>query len=91
MAGAGGPAILVPLPGAIDDHQSANADSLGGAWVIPQPDFSPATLADRIGGLLADPARLEAAAAQTAQSGVADAASRLADLVDAHTSQDAMV
>ena len=39
LAVAGRPAILVPLPGAIDDHQSANARALaqaGGAWVVPQ-------------------------------------------------------
>ena len=53
LAIAGRPSILVPLPGAIDDHQSANAASLadaGGAWVMPQrisprgPDRSPRQL-----------------------------------------------
>ena len=44
LAVAGRPAILVPLPGAIDDHQSANARALAearGASVIAQRDFSP--------------------------------------------------
>ena len=43
LAVAGRPAILVPLPGAIDDHQTANAARLadaGGAWVMPQPAFT---------------------------------------------------
>ena len=39
LAVAGRPAILVPLPGAIDDHQAGNARALadaGGAWVMKQ-------------------------------------------------------
>ena len=42
LAVAGRPSILVPLPGAIDDHQTANARALadaGGAWLMPQPAF----------------------------------------------------
>ena len=48
LAVAGRPAILVPLPGAIDDHQSANARALAearGASVIAQRDFTPARCA----------------------------------------------
>ena len=35
----GRPAIFVPYPGAIDDHQAANAhalDEVGGGWLIPE-------------------------------------------------------
>jgi UDP-N-acetylglucosamine--N-acetylmuramyl-(pentapeptide) pyrophosphoryl-undecaprenol N-acetylglucosamine transferase len=86
LAVAGRPAILVPLPGAIDDHQSANARALaeaGGAWVIPQPQFTPAFLAQRLGELLANPAGLAEAAVGARTQARADAASRLADLVEA--------
>jgi UDP-N-acetylglucosamine--N-acetylmuramyl-(pentapeptide) pyrophosphoryl-undecaprenol N-acetylglucosamine transferase len=84
LAVAGRPAILVPLPGAIDDHQSANARALaaaGGAWVMPQPDFTPAALAARLGDLLATPATLAGAAEAARSQARPDAAARLADLV----------
>jgi UDP-N-acetylglucosamine--N-acetylmuramyl-(pentapeptide) pyrophosphoryl-undecaprenol N-acetylglucosamine transferase len=86
LAVAGRPAILVPLPGAIDDHQSANARALaeaGGGWVVPQPQFTPAFLADRLNELLADPVGLTAAAVGARSQARADAAARLADLVEA--------
>jgi UDP-N-acetylglucosamine--N-acetylmuramyl-(pentapeptide) pyrophosphoryl-undecaprenol N-acetylglucosamine transferase len=86
LAVAGRPAILVPLPAAIDDHQSANAHALaqaGGAWVVPQPQFTSAFLAERLNQLLADPVGLTAAAAGARTQARADAAARLADLVEA--------
>lgn len=85
LAVAGRPAILVPLPGAIDDHQSANACALvaaGGAEVIAQPAFTPARLAQSLAAWLGDLARLAAAAASAAGLARADAAARLADLVE---------
>lgn len=85
LAVAGRPAILVPLPGAIDDHQTANAAALadaGGAWVMPQPNFTPGALAERLSALLVDPAALAAAAAAARTQGRPDAAARLADLVE---------
>ncbi len=91
LAVAGRPAILVPLPGAIDDHQSANARALaaaGGAWVMPQPQFDPVSLAQRLSGLLTDPAALTAAAVAAHTQGRADAAARLAELVESHLRQD---
>lgn len=51
LAAAGIPAVLIPLPHAIDDHQNANARYLadvGGAMILPQKDLSPETLAERI-------------------------------------------
>lgn len=86
LAVAGRPAILVPLPAAIDDHQSANARALadaGGAWVVPQPGFTAAFLAGRLSVLLADPVALAAAAMGARSQARADAASCLADLVEA--------
>ncbi|MFO1027383.1 MAG: undecaprenyldiphospho-muramoylpentapeptide beta-N-acetylglucosaminyltransferase [Acetobacteraceae bacterium] len=85
LAVAGRPAILVPLPGAIDDHQTANAAALadaGGAWVMPQPGFTAKVLTERLDTLLNDPAALSAAAAAARTQGRPDAAARLADLVE---------
>ncbi|WP_404358215.1 undecaprenyldiphospho-muramoylpentapeptide beta-N-acetylglucosaminyltransferase [Methylotuvimicrobium sp. KM1] len=51
LAAAGIPAVLIPLPHAIDDHQNANARYLadvGAAMILPQIDLSPETLAERI-------------------------------------------
>ena len=80
------PSILVPLPGAIDDHQTANARALaavGAAHMIPQPEFTAAALTALLTDLLSNPAQL--AAASLAARGIArpDAAARLADLVEA--------
>jgi len=80
----GRPAILVPYPHAIDDHQTANAhaiDDVGGGWLIPQPAFTAETLAARLESLFALPGSLTRAAACARTAGVPDAAARLADLV----------
>ena len=84
LACAGRPAILVPLPSAIDDHQSANARALaeaGAAQVMRQADCTPAALAARLEAWLADPDALARAAAAAAALAAPDAAARLADLV----------
>jgi UDP-N-acetylglucosamine--N-acetylmuramyl-(pentapeptide) pyrophosphoryl-undecaprenol N-acetylglucosamine transferase len=92
LAVAGRPAVLVPLPGAIDDHQTANANALaetGGAWLIPQPAFTAAALAERLTEILSNPTTLRFAAYAASQQGRADAAARLANLVEAHLPQAA--
>jgi UDP-N-acetylglucosamine--N-acetylmuramyl-(pentapeptide) pyrophosphoryl-undecaprenol N-acetylglucosamine transferase len=74
----------VPLPGAIDQDQFANAGVLmqaGGAIRIPQTEFTPERLASEIVALAADPARLASMAAAARGVGRLDAAERLADLV----------
>jgi UDP-N-acetylglucosamine--N-acetylmuramyl-(pentapeptide) pyrophosphoryl-undecaprenol N-acetylglucosamine transferase len=85
LAVAGRPSILVPLPGAIDDHQSENARTLveaGGAWVMPQAMFTPEALSRQLNRfLLCGPALMQAAAKARGLARV-DAASRLADLVE---------
>ena len=84
LAVAGRPAILIPLPNAIDDHQRANAAALaaaGGAWVADQVGLTPQILASRIESLLLQPGLLVAAAAAAARQGRPDAAAALADLV----------
>lgn len=84
LAAIGRPSILVPLPGAIDQDQFANAGVLAavdGAIRIPQTEFTSDRLAAEISALAAEPQRL-ADMAQAARSvGRLDAAERLADLV----------
>ena len=85
LAAVGRPSVLVPLPSAIDDHQTANARALadaGGAWLMPQPGFTPAALGSRLEQVLSDAALLRDAAVQAATQGRADAAARLADRVE---------
>jgi UDP-N-acetylglucosamine--N-acetylmuramyl-(pentapeptide) pyrophosphoryl-undecaprenol N-acetylglucosamine transferase len=84
LAAIGRPSILVPLPGAIDQDQFANAGVLAdadGAIRIAQAEFTPERLAAEISALAAEPARLAAMAANARGVGRLDAAERLADLV----------
>jgi UDP-N-acetylglucosamine--N-acetylmuramyl-(pentapeptide) pyrophosphoryl-undecaprenol N-acetylglucosamine transferase len=84
LAVIGRPSILVPLPGALDQDQAANAQVLaaaGAATVIPQAEFTPERLAREIVARFEDPARLQEAAAAAKSVGVADAAERLAALI----------
>ena len=54
IAAVGVASILVPLPWAVDDHQTLNAHYLadrGAAILIPQAEFTPARLANLLQGL----------------------------------------
>ena len=80
----GRPAILVPYPFAIDDHQTANAHAIedfGGAWLMPQTAFTAEALAQRLDSLFTQPGTLARAADCAAKAGRPDAAGRLADVV----------
>ncbi|MBY0304009.1 MAG: undecaprenyldiphospho-muramoylpentapeptide beta-N-acetylglucosaminyltransferase [Sphingomonas sp.] len=82
---AGRPAILVPLPSATDDHQTANAREMtkaGGARTIDQRQFTPIELAKQMQKLGLDPAALQNAAGRARSCGRPDAARDLADLVE---------
>ena len=84
LATIGRPAILVPLPHALDQDQRANAGVLvaaGGAIRLDQAEFTPDRLAAEVAALAADPWRLAAMAAAAKSVGSIDAADRLADLV----------
>lgn len=84
LAVAGRPAILVPYPHATDDHQTANARAVaeaGGAWIVPQPEFTSQALAERLTRLLTDTAALQKAAAAARAWAMPDAATRLATVV----------
>lgn len=93
LAVAGRPSILVPLPGAIDDHQTANARALaaaGGARVMLQTDFTGAALAACLENYLGAPSLLTAAAVAARGQARPGAASRLADIVEARMSRDSV-
>jgi UDP-N-acetylglucosamine--N-acetylmuramyl-(pentapeptide) pyrophosphoryl-undecaprenol N-acetylglucosamine transferase len=84
LSAIGRPAILVPLPHALDQDQFANAGVLevaGGAIRIEQRDFTPNRLATEIARLAGDPALLARMAKAAKSAGTIDAAERLADLV----------
>lgn len=62
IAVVGVPAILVPFPGAVDDHQTANARHLvdaGAAILIPDAELSGTRLATEIDRLLTQPGGLD--------------------------------
>jgi UDP-N-acetylglucosamine--N-acetylmuramyl-(pentapeptide) pyrophosphoryl-undecaprenol N-acetylglucosamine transferase len=85
LAVIGRPAIMVPLPHALDQDQKANAAVLaraGGGWLVEQRDMTPARLAGDLAELIADPRRLARVAAGAKQVGRPNAADRLADLVE---------
>jgi UDP-N-acetylglucosamine--N-acetylmuramyl-(pentapeptide) pyrophosphoryl-undecaprenol N-acetylglucosamine transferase len=84
LAAIGRPAILVPLPHALDQDQLANArvlEQAGGAIRIDQAVFTPEKLADAIAGIAVEPDRLAAMAQRARAAGALDAADRLAELV----------
>ena len=84
LAAIGRPSILVPLPGALDQDQFANAgvlESAGGALRLPQDEFTPERLAAEITRLASAPEKLVAMAQAARSQGALDAAERLADLV----------
>jgi UDP-N-acetylglucosamine--N-acetylmuramyl-(pentapeptide) pyrophosphoryl-undecaprenol N-acetylglucosamine transferase len=85
LCAVGRPAILIPYPFAMDDHQTANAREMaeaGAAWTFAEAGLSADVLAAKITELAQSPVLLEAAAAKALSLGRSDAASRLADLVD---------
>jgi UDP-N-acetylglucosamine--N-acetylmuramyl-(pentapeptide) pyrophosphoryl-undecaprenol N-acetylglucosamine transferase len=81
----GRPAILVPLPYAMDDHQTANAQPLaeqGAAWLVPQGGFTAEKLAAMLQDLIEHPENLSAASSALRRRARPDAAPRVADLVE---------
>ncbi|MGI8984247.1 MAG: UDP-N-acetylglucosamine--N-acetylmuramyl-(pentapeptide) pyrophosphoryl-undecaprenol N-acetylglucosamine transferase, partial [Acidimicrobiales bacterium] len=85
LAAVGLPSILVPLPGAPGDHQTANARHLaaaGMAVLVPDAELNAARLVREVDGLLADPARRAAMAEAAARVARRDAADAVAELVE---------
>ena len=84
----GRPSILIPLPSATGDHQTANARSIeesGGAILLPEIDMNTDGLARMLADLFADPSRLSQMAKVAKTLGKPNAASDLADLVERHS------
>ncbi len=87
----GRPAILVPYPHAVDDHQSANAHAVataGAGWLMDQSVFTPENLSERLSALFGAGGILSSAANCARNVGAADAASRLADMVENLTQKE---
>lgn len=82
---AGRPAILVPLPSAMDNHQVYNVKEMvaaGGARSIAQAGFGPVELAKQIQKIALEPGALENAAKAAKSCGRPQAVADLADLVE---------
>lgn len=85
LAVIGRPAIMVPLPHALDNDQLQNATRLaeaGGGWAIAQHALTRERLSAEISRLAGDPNALVAAAAAARTLGRADAVKRLAQCVE---------
>lgn len=84
LAAAGLPAVLVPFPAAVDDHQTRNARFLadrGAAVLLPEARLTPERLAAELRNLLGPDARDLTAMAEAARRAAAPgAAEQLADL-----------
>ncbi len=84
LACAGVPALLVPFPFAVDDHQTGNAAFLadaGAAWLIQQKELTPEALAGLIGGL--DRGTLATMSERAVSLAKPDATRRVADICEA--------
>jgi UDP-N-acetylglucosamine--N-acetylmuramyl-(pentapeptide) pyrophosphoryl-undecaprenol N-acetylglucosamine transferase len=82
IAAAGKPAILIPFPGATDDHQRKNAEALaavGGAEVLSQSGLTGAGLAEAILALVKEPGRRDRMAVATKGLAKPDAARVIVD------------
>ncbi len=84
LACAGVPAVLVPFPFAVDDHQTGNAEFLstaGAAWLMQQRDLTADKLAALIGGL--DRATLATMSDKALALAKPDATQQVADICEA--------
>ncbi|HVC70778.1 MAG TPA: UDP-N-acetylglucosamine--N-acetylmuramyl-(pentapeptide) pyrophosphoryl-undecaprenol N-acetylglucosamine transferase [Acidimicrobiales bacterium] len=87
LAVVGVPAVLVPLPGAPGDHQTANATVLvaaGGAVMVSDAECTGARLAAELDGLRSTPERLEEMRAGAASVGRPQAVAAVVDVVESH-------
>ncbi len=90
LACAGVPALLVPYPAAVDDHQTRNAEFLssgGAAWLIQQKDLSAASLVQLIAGL--NRTTLAGMSAKARALAKPDATQRVADICEGLAGQGA--
>lgn len=81
----GRPAVLVPLPHAVDNDQLRNATGIadaGAGWCLEQKSLTAEKLSETISSLMRQPAVLAAAATAAKALGRPDAVVRLADLAE---------
>ncbi|MEP4147312.1 MAG: undecaprenyldiphospho-muramoylpentapeptide beta-N-acetylglucosaminyltransferase [Halioglobus sp.] len=86
LAVMGRPAVLVPLPHAIDDHQTANAHSLadrGGAILLRQSEMTEDALIIALRAYMEYPGRLCTMAEAARKAATPEAAQQVADEVEA--------
>ncbi len=84
LAVMGSPSVLIPLPIATRDHQSANALELvrvGAAVMVPDSELTKDRLVSEVDALVQDPGRLEVMASAAAATARTDAAAAVADLL----------
>ena len=80
----GVPALYIPLPGTSGDEQTANARLVGragGCSILPQATLTPGLLLERVHSLLADAQHLKDMAERARTVAIADADTRIADLL----------
>ena len=85
LSAIGRPSVLIPLPTAASDHQTANArwlENAGGAVLAAQAELTPEILSQKIEALLTDPTGLAAMAKAAKEAGLPNAGNDLADLVE---------
>jgi UDP-N-acetylglucosamine--N-acetylmuramyl-(pentapeptide) pyrophosphoryl-undecaprenol N-acetylglucosamine transferase len=87
LAVAGVPSVLVPLPGAPGDHQTANAkvlERVGAAVLVPDDELEAGGLGEVLDRLLADPGGLEVMGRAAASIGRGDAAAAGARVIESN-------
>ncbi len=83
VGAAGIPAIFIPLPSAVDDHQTKNARALsdvGAAITLPQKEMTADKLADYLADFAVNRDKLKEMSAKTAELARLDAAEKIADV-----------
>jgi UDP-N-acetylglucosamine--N-acetylmuramyl-(pentapeptide) pyrophosphoryl-undecaprenol N-acetylglucosamine transferase len=85
LATVGMPAVLVPWPGAAEDHQVDNARELTdhhGAVLIEEADLTVERLVDEITGMMSNPVRLTEMSTAAAHIGARHRSGALVDLIE---------
>jgi UDP-N-acetylglucosamine--N-acetylmuramyl-(pentapeptide) pyrophosphoryl-undecaprenol N-acetylglucosamine transferase len=86
LASLGAPTIFIPFPHAMDDHQTQNAmqmQNLGGGLCLAESDLDAKVLAKHLANLLGNTNLLDDMAAKAKQLSKPNAASNIADMVEA--------
>ncbi|MDE0604700.1 MAG: undecaprenyldiphospho-muramoylpentapeptide beta-N-acetylglucosaminyltransferase [bacterium] len=87
LAAVGLASVLVPLPGAPGDHQTANAADLaarGGAVLVPDAEMDGDRMVVEVENLIKVPGLLNAMGREAGDLGYRDADDRVADLLEVH-------